>query len=104
MAQSAKSGRETVENLQMQVGVLQKETKQIPVLTSQNQKLKNTIEAQEHEKVEMQGKIEDALKERMAANSKLGDQRSKLENLIGENKTYRERLTEQDTQMKKLNK
>jgi len=27
-----------------------------------------------------------------------------MENLIGENKTYRERITEQDTQMKKLNK
>ena len=57
-------------------------------------KLKNTIEAQEIEKIEMQQKIEEALKERMTSNLKLSDQKGKLENLISENKTYRERITE----------
>ena len=74
------------------------------MLTTQNQKLKNTIETQENEKVQMQQKIEDALKERLESNTKLSDQRSKLENLISENKTYRERITEQDTRLKKLDK
>ena len=74
------------------------------MLSTQNQKLKNTIETQENEKVQMQQKIEDALKERLESNTKLSDQRSKLENLISENKTYRERITEQDTRLKKLDK
>ena len=52
------------------------------MLSTQNQKLKNTIETQENEKVQMQQKIEDALKERLESNTKLSDQRSKLENLI----------------------
>ena len=52
----------------------------------------------------MQQKIEDALKERLESNTKLSDQRSKLENLIGENKTYRERITELETRKKKLEK
>ena len=40
----------------------------------------------------------------MESNTKLSDQRSKLENLIGENKTYRERITELETRKKKLEK
>ncbi len=56
------------------------------------------------EKIEMQQKIEEALKERMNSNLRLSDQKGKLENLISENKTYRERISEQDDQMKKLNK
>mmetsp|Transcript_41879 Transcript_41879/g.55210 ORF Transcript_41879/g.55210 Transcript_41879/m.55210 type:complete len:97 (+) Transcript_41879:1860-2150(+) len=74
------------------------------ILSATNQKLKNTIEAQELEKVEMQQKIEEALKERMNSNLKLSDQKGKLENLIAENKTYRERISEQDDQMKKVSK
>ena len=73
-------------------------------MSSTTMKLKNTIEAQENEKIEMQQKIEDALKERMTSNLKLSDQKGKLENLISENKTYRERITEQDEQLKKLRK
>ena len=64
------------------------------ILNSQALKFKNTIDSQETEKTEMQSKIEDALKERMNSNLKLSDQKSKLENLIAENKTYRERITE----------
>ena len=74
------------------------------MLSATNQKLKNTIEAQELEKVGMQQKIEEALKERMNSNLKLSDQKGKLENLISENKTYRDRISEQDDQMKKLSK
>ena len=74
------------------------------MISAQAQKLKNSIEAQEQEKVEMQQKLEDALKERMTSNLKLSDQRSKLENLIAENKTYRERIGTQDDELKKLNK
>ena len=74
------------------------------MLSATNQKLKNTIEAQELEKIEMQQKIEEALKERMNSNLKLSDQKGKLENLISENKTYRDRISEQDDQMKKLSK
>ena len=40
----------------------------------------------------------------MASSLKLNDQRSKLENLISENKTYRERISTQDDDMKRLNK
>jgi len=40
----------------------------------------------------------------MTSNLKLSDQRGKLENLIAENKTYRERIGTQDEDMKKLNK
>ena len=40
----------------------------------------------------------------MNSNLKLSDQKGKLENLIAENKTYRERIAEQDSQIKKLNK
>ena len=74
------------------------------MLQATNQKLKNTIEAQELEKMGMQQKIEEALKERMNSNLKLSDQKGKLENLISENKTYRDRISEQDDQMKKLSK
>lgn len=52
----------------------------------------------------MQQKLEDALKERMTSNLKLNDQRSKLENLIAENKTYRERIVSQEEELKKQNK
>lgn len=52
----------------------------------------------------MQQKLEDALKERMTSNLKLSDQRSKLENLIAENKTYRERIVSQEEELKKQNK
>lgn len=52
----------------------------------------------------MQRKIEEALKERMNSNLRLNDQKGKLENLIAENKTYRERITEQDSDAKKLKK
>lgn len=44
------------------------------------------------------------MKERLTSNLKLSDQRGKLENLISENKTYRERISAQDDEMKKLNK
>lgn len=40
----------------------------------------------------------------MNSNLKLSDQKGKLENLISENKTYRDRISEQDDQMKKLSK
>ena len=40
----------------------------------------------------------------MNSNLRLSDQKGKLENLISENKTYRERISEQDDQTKKLNK
>ena len=40
----------------------------------------------------------------MVSTTRLSDQKSKLENLIAENKTYPERITEQDTSLKKLNK
>ena len=40
----------------------------------------------------------------MTSNLKLNDQRGKLENLIAENKTYRERISAQDDETKKLNK
>ena len=52
----------------------------------------------------MQHKIEEALKERMNANLKLNDQKSKLENLIAENKKYRDRISEQEDQAKRTNK
>ena len=52
----------------------------------------------------MQRKIEEDLKERMNSNLRLNDQKGKLENLIAENKTYRERITEQDSDAKKLKK
>ena len=74
------------------------------MISAQAQKLKNSIEAYEQEKVEMQQKLEDALKERMTSNLKLSDQRGKLENLIAENKTYRERIGTQDDELKKLNR
>ena len=74
------------------------------MISAQAQKLKNSIEAQEQEKIEMQQKLEDALKERMTSNLKLSDQRSKLENLIAENKTYRERIVSQEEELKKQNK
>ncbi len=74
------------------------------MISATSQKLKNTIEAQEMEKIEMQQKIEEALKERMNSNLRLSDQKGKLENLISENKTYRERISEQDDHTKKLNK
>ena len=74
------------------------------MLTAQVQKYKNTIETQETEKIELQHKIEEALKEKMQSNLKLSDQKGKLENLISENKTYRERISEQDETAKKLNK
>ena len=73
-------------------------------MSAQTQKLKNTIETQENEKLEMQQKIEEALRERMNSNLKLSDQKGKLENLIAENKTYRERISELDEQSKKLKK
>lgn len=94
-------GKETV---QLQLSKLQKDNKQIAVISAQTQKIKNQLEVQENEKVEMQQKIEDALKERLTSNLKLSDQRGKLENLIAENKTYRERISAQDDEMKKLNK
>ena len=40
----------------------------------------------------------------MNSNIKLNDQKGRLENLIAENKTYRERITTQDDEMKKINK
>ena len=40
----------------------------------------------------------------MNSNLRLNDQKGKLENLIAENKTYRERITEQDSDAKKLKK
>lgn len=40
----------------------------------------------------------------MTSNLKLNDQKGKLENLIAENKTYRERISAQDDEVKKLNK
>ena len=49
-------------------------------------------------------KIEDALKERMTANLKLNDQKGKLESLIAENKTYRDRISEQEDQVKRMTK
>ena len=42
----------------------------------------------------MQQKIEDSLKESMKSKENLNGQKSKLENLIAENKTYRDRITE----------
>ena len=73
------------------------------ILVATNQKLKNTIEAQELEKSEVQQKIAEALKDRMNSNLKLSDQKGKLENLIAENETYCERISEQDGEVKRLN-
>ena len=73
------------------------------ILAATNQKLKNTIEAQELEKSEVQQKIAEALKDRMNSNLKLNDQKGKLENLIAENETYCERISEQDGEVKRLN-
>ena len=52
----------------------------------------------------MQQKIEDSLKESMKSKENLNGQKSKLENLIAENKTYRDRITEQDDKIKIFNK
>ena len=48
------------------------------MITAQAQKFKSTIEAQENEKLELQQKIEEALKERMSSNLLLNDQKGKL--------------------------
>ena len=42
----------------------------------------------------MQQKIEEALKEKMNLNLRLNDQKGKIENLIAENKTFRERISD----------
>lgn len=39
----------------------------------------------------------------MNSNLKLSDQKGKLENLIAENETYCERISEQDGEVKRLN-
>ena len=61
------------ETIALQLKKLQKDNSSISLLSAQAQKLKSTVEQQENEKIELQQKIESALKDKMTFNLKFGD-------------------------------
>lgn len=52
----------------------------------------------------MQQKITDALQERLTSKMRLNEQQQKLETLIAENKTFLEKISTQEDEMRKLKK